>query len=594
MHSLTIRTLIGVGFLAVLGAGVFISRNRWLPLLVPAASEGAESHDDHHDEHDHGQQMTIVWKDVEVFIDYQPVIVGQPTTLNIHLTDLKTGLPLKNEKLDLKARRPTGDEATTSADRPNTAHVYQPELTLPAKGTYQCWMMLGNDPSRVIRLDAIRAFSSQEEMEADQHLHSGHNHAGHAHGDDAHGDDGHGDDHAAEDVSFSKEKQWLLGLKTEVAQRGGFTSSLSVPGKVVAPHPSEAFIPPPISGHILPPQEGHFPHVGDEVKQGQTLAIIRPSILGKDQADLRFSRAQFRVLLAELDAKRLDVETKIAAAQLDIAQSEADFRREQSLSQQGVTAGKRLIAAKSALDQAQSKLNGLRKLLGAYQQSREDIAPFVEEPDEEMDSEQNSPSRVILKSPIQGTIVQADATAGEYVDHDHPIFRVLNMNRLFIDAEVSEFDLAKITDAPGASYRLGAHPDEIVPILGDGGGRLVFVGSVVNPETRTVTIRYEVPNQHRKLKVDMSLDVLLETDKKQKAISVPTDALIDDGGEMLMFVQEAGETFHRKTVRVGEVSGNRIEVLEGLREGDRVVTKGAYAIYLSTLSSDDPHIGHHH
>ena len=207
--------------------------------------------------------------------------------------------------------------------------------------------------------------------------------------------------------------------------------------------------------------------------------------------------------------------------------------------------------------------------------------------------DQRGDMRVTLRSPISGTIVEASVTSGELINNSRKLFHVVNLDTLWIEANVSEYDLARVRQAPGASYRLAAYPDRIVPILG-GGGRLIDVGAIVDPDTRTVPIRYEVPNQDGTLRVGMFADLLVETNRKQTALAVPKDAVVDEGGEVVVYVQRGGETFERRRVEVGIRDANQVEIRNGLAAGDRVATKGAYTIRLSTMSSAIPAHGHAH
>ena len=193
----------------------------------------------------------------------------------------------------------------------------------------------------------------------------------------------------------------------------------------------------------------------------------------------------------------------------------------------------------------------------------------------------------------EGAVTFCKLRGNPHVDLSHWLFQIVNLDTLWIEANVSEYDLARVRQAPGASYRLAAYPDRIVPIL-SGGGRLIDVGAVVDPDTRTVPIRYEVPNKDGTLRVGMFADLLVETNRKQTALAVPKDAVVDEGGEVVAYVQRGGETFERRRVEVGIRDANQVEIRNGLAAGDRVATKGAYTIRLSTMSSAIPAHGHAH
>ena len=252
-----------------------------------------------------------------------------------------------------------------------------------------------------------------------------------------------------------------------------------------------------------------------------------------------------------------------------------------------------MLVAQYDMDQAESQLAGQRRLLETYKNSRQQLADFAKNTIQLADGGPEEGSlQVPLRSPIDGILVEAAATAGEFVDRIHPLFRVINMERLFIEARVSEYDLEKVQDSPGARFRLPAYPGRTFPIYPDGDGRLVYIASVIDPDSRTLQVRYDVPNHHGVLRVDMFADVLIETGVKENALAVPIEAVVDDNGETVVYVQKGGESFARRSVSVGLREGDLVEVERGLSPGDRVVTKGAYLLRLSTLSGSIQ--GHHH
>ena len=86
----------------------------------------------------------------------------------------------------------------------------------------------------------------------------------------------------------------------------------------------------------------------------------------------------------------------------------------------------------------------------------------------------------------------------------------------------------------------------------------------------------------------MFADLLVETNRRQTALAVPKDAVVDEGGEVVVYLQRGGETFERRRVEVGIRDANQVEIRNGLAAGDRVATKGAYTIRLSTCPARSP------
>jgi membrane fusion protein, heavy metal efflux system len=105
---------------------------------------------------------------------------------------------------------------------------------------------------------------------------------------------------------------------------------------------------------------------------------------------------------------------------------------------------------------------------------------------------------------------------------------------------------------------------------------------------------YELPNPDGRLRIGMALTVYVETAHVEEALVVPVAALVDEDGRAIAFVQVSGETFEKRDLTLGIRDGAFVQILAGLAEGERVVTKGAYAIRLASVSTTIPAHGHAH
>jgi len=125
-------------------------------------------------------------------------------------------------------------------------------------------------------------------------------------------------------------------------------------------------------------------------------------------------------------------------------------------------------------------------------------------------------------------------------------------------------------------------------------GRIERIGNVVDPESRRIAVILEVSNEDGALRIGQSLFARLGKGKAEALVSVPVSAIVDDGGRPVVFVQRDGESFERRPVRTGAAAGNYVQVVEGLKAGDRVVSRGAYLVRLAALSTQIPAHGHVH
>jgi multidrug efflux pump subunit AcrA (membrane-fusion protein) len=141
---------------------------------------------------------------------------------------------------------------------------------------------------------------------------------------------------------------------------------------------------------------------------------------------------------------------------------------------------------------------------------------------------------------------------------------------------------------------LPAYPGRSFDILNSGRGRLVNIGSIVDPATRTVSVVYEMPNPEGLFRVGMFANVYLETRTAREVVAIPEGAIVMDTGRPTAYVLIDGENFQRRELVVGLRDNGFVEVKSGVTEGERVVTKGAYAIKLTSLSPASYGHGHGH
>jgi multidrug efflux pump subunit AcrA (membrane-fusion protein) len=534
-----------------------------------------------HGGHAHGGDeptvRTTLWANkIDVFLERPYAVAGKAIEPLFHVTVMNNGNPVTEGSLVFKASGP--EQVEIRMEKPTRAGIFIPSVTFPKAGTYQAKIIVQSQQidggQETIELPPVVVYGSPDEALASAKAAP--------------------EENAADAISFLKEQQWRVGLITAPAENKDLVERLVAPGHVIVPPGSGAIVGSPITGKAVPPDSKGFPRVGDKVEQGQVLALVEPSVAGAEAVQLVANQAQLQTLDADLAVKQLEIETKGRTAEMALKRAQDTLERKKKLAEEGISAGKDLLLAEHEARLAQAELDGLRQVLKPYVDARDRLAKVLSKMQTSGDvGDQRGNMQVTLKSPISGTIVEASVTSGELINNSRKLFHVVNLDTLWIEANVSEYDLARVRQAPGASYRLAAYPDRIMPIL-SGGGRLIDVGAIVDPDTRTVPIRYEVPNKDRTLRVGMFADLLVETNRKQTALAVPKDAVVDEGGEVVVYVQRSGETFERRRVEVGIRDANQVEIRNGLAAGDRVATKGAYTIRLSTMSSAIPAHGHAH
>jgi RND family efflux transporter MFP subunit len=196
--------------------------------------------------------------------------------------------------------------------------------------------------------------------------------------------------------------------------------------------------------------------------------------------------------------------------------------------------------------------------------------------------------RFIVRAPISGIVSESAAVSGANVEIGTVLYRIVDTDTLFVSGAVPESDFPRLRQLSGAEIEM--------PGTGQirQTNRLVAVGRLVDAETRTIPVTYEIDNRDHRLAVNQTVFLRLMLTPATMSPVIPETAMIDDAGRPVAFVQKGGETFVRRPVKLGIRNSGMVQVLEGIHSGDRVVTKGAYLIRLSTMSSAVPAHGHVH
>lgn len=175
---------------------------------------------------------------------------------------------------------------------------------------------------------------------------------------------------------------------------------------------------------------------------------------------------------------------------------------------------------------------------------------------------------------------------------EQEIVRIVDLDRVWVSVQVPEAAAARLAELKSVEVDV---PGESVPVTLPGmRGRIVRQGFQVDPETRRIPVILEVNNPNRLLRLGQVVNARLILGVVQPRLAVPGTALVEDGGQTVVYVHETGEGFSRRPVQAGLAGGGYTSILQGLAPGDRVVSRGAYAIRLASLSSQVPAHGHVH
>jgi RND family efflux transporter MFP subunit len=176
-----------------------------------------------------------------------------------------------------------------------------------------------------------------------------------------------------------------------------------------------------------------------------------------------------------------------------------------------------------------------------------------------------------FRSPASGVIVDKDVVEGMFVSAGQRLFRVADLSTVWVEARVHERDLGLVATGQTVAVEFDAFPG--APRQ----ARVLALGSAVSQETRTLPVRLAVSNPGGRLKPGMYASVTF-TAPSQPVLSVPRDAIVDSGVEQVVFLAEGDGYFEPRTVRTGRRLGDRVEILEGLTEGQSVASSATFFI----------------
>lgn len=343
-------------------------------------------------------------------------------------------------------------------------------------------------------------------------------------------------DHGEEaQLKLSAEEIENAGIQIASVAEEVIAEQLTLTATILANQDKLVHISPRIPGRIVRVQA----NLGDRVKAGQELARLDSIEVG--EAHSAFLQAQSHHALAR-----------------------ADFERVEKLHKEEIIPQKEFFRARSELEKARANLRTASdklRILG--------VAPTQSEA---------TASTFPLTSPLNGNVIDKKAVLGELAQPDKPLFSIADLSTVWIDANLYEKDLGKMKVGSAATITVAAYSSETFK------GKLIYISSMLDKETRTLKARIAVPNPDGRLKPEMFATTLIDTQTKGKAIVLPNDAVVLIDGEKVVFVENKGE-FEKRIVDLGESTGGKQRVLLGLEPGERVVVKGAYALKARMLKS---------
>lgn len=363
----------------------------------------------------------------------------------------------------------------------------------------------------------------------------------HEHGevhDHDHSHDGHNHSHEGEhedEIHFSKAQANAIGLEVITVAPAEFSQVIKTSGQIVSATGDEIAVPATTSGIVTYYKAAS--NAGMAVRAGESLvAISSRKMLEGDP--VQKARATFEI-------------------------AEREFNRAESLIKDRLIAEKEYNEVKLAYENARI----------AY----------------EANAGKQSTKGTNVVAPISGYIKNRLVSEGEYVEAGQSLFTITQNRRLQLRADLSESHYKNLPALHSANFKTPY--EATIYRLSDMNGRLVSYGKSAG-DTYFIPVYFEFDNVGDILPGAYT-EVYLLGQPSNEVLTVPLSSLTEDQGLYFVYVQLDEEGYEKREIKTGRSDGERIEVVSGLNPGEKVVSKGAYHIKLSTATASIPH-GHEH
>jgi len=343
-----------------------------------------------------------------------------------------------------------------------------------------------------------------------------------------------------EEIVYLKEQAWKIEFANVKVVKKPFTEIIKTTGQILPAQGDEVIITAKNNGIITFGNSKKL--VGSAVNSGEVL---------------------FTITGGGLTESNINNEYKVAKANYE--KNKADYERAKELIKEKIIAQKSFLEIQLHYKNAQSNFNIIAK---NYSVNGKKVA-----------------------SPITGFIKNLLVSEGQYVKTGQPIASVSQNKKLILKAEVPQKHYAKLNSITSANFKTAY--DNVVYNTDSLNGKFISYGKSANDHSYYIPVHFEIDNKGDIISGSF-IEVFLKTTVIKDVLTIPYSALMEEQGSYYVYVQTSGEGFQKRELKLGSNNGISVQILSGIKENERVVTKGAYQIKLATMSGKMPAHGHEH
>lgn len=345
--------------------------------------------------------------------------------------------------------------------------------------------------------------------------------------------------HEGDEIIFTKEQVWEIEFSTVELQAQPFNNVIPVSGQIEAlPKNVTSVIAP--SGGIIQFAQNLMP--GQKVKKGDIL---------------------FTVNAGQLTSNNLN--TKYNSEKVTYEKAKSDLERAEKLIKENIISEKDYLQVKLDFDNAKLNFESISKNFSNGSQ--------------------------VVRATQSGIISELMIKAGDFVDEGQQLGRIIFTDRLILKANLPQNRFDEAGKIISANFKT-TFSNEVYSTT-KLNGKVLSYSITPSADNAYLPVFFEIDNPGS-LAPGLFAEIYLESKLSQEVLSIPISALIESEGHFHVYVQEDGEGYTSHDVKIGSNNGNMVVISEGLKIGDRIVTKGAYRIKLASLAGELPSHGHVH
>ncbi|RPH33745.1 MAG: efflux RND transporter periplasmic adaptor subunit [Bacteroidales bacterium] len=342
-------------------------------------------------------------------------------------------------------------------------------------------------------------------------------------------------------ISFTKEQSWKIDFATAMIKSEPFGQLIKTSARILSA-PSDEFVLSAKSSGIVVITNNSFTE-GTNVKEGQNLLMISGSQLAENNSTIRYSEVENKYELTK-----------------------ANYERNKELIKERIISEKEFQQSQNEFENAKIAYETLKQNFNANGQT--------------------------ISSTVTGTIQKVFVTNGQFVEAGQPLLSISKNKKLILYAGVQQKHATLLNAIENVNIKILEQNKTFK--LDQLNGKLLSIGNATATNSHLIPVTFQIDYTESFIPGGFA-ELFINTLSNESCIAVPNSALIEEQGYFAVFVQLTPELFEKREVEVGQTDGLNTKIINGLTDGERIVTRGAILVKLAAVSNSlDPHAGHVH